>query len=64
MSLGGTGPRPIKGLDRAIRSARWMDNQAALKFTHNPQDGLTAIDFTGYPYGTNLVVRVAEIELH
>ena len=64
VSLGGTGPRPIKGLDRAIRSARWMDNQEALKFTHNPQDGLAAIDFTGYPYGTILVVRVAEIELH
>ena len=39
------------------------DDQEELRFTHNPQDGLAAIDFTDYPYGTNFVVRVTEIEL-
>lgn len=34
-----------------------------MKFTQNTHAGLAAIDLTGYPYGTNLVVRVAEFEL-
>ena len=59
---GGTGPRAIKGLDRPIRRVCWMDNQEELRFTQETGTGLAAIDFTGYPYGVNLVVRVAEIE--
>jgi alpha-L-fucosidase len=59
---GGTGPRAIRNLDRPVLRARWMDNGEELKFTQNTGAGLAAIDFTGYPYGTNLVVRVAEID--
>lgn len=58
---GAIGPRAIKGLDRPIRSVRWMDNQEVLKFAQG--GGLATIDFTGYPYGSNLVVRVAHLEM-
>jgi len=40
---------------------RWLDNDEALTFTQHPEQGYAAINLTGYPYGTNLVVRVAEI---
>lgn len=56
---GGAGPRAISGLDVKIKSARWLDNGEKLKVTQT--DALAAIDLTGYPYGSNLVVRVAEL---
>ena len=40
-----------------------MDNGEELVFAQNAAAGLATVNFTGYPYGTNLVVRVAEIEL-
>ncbi len=63
VSFGGSGPRSLKGLQRRIQSVRWMDNREELAFTQNSKDGIAAINFTGYPYGSNLVVRVAEITL-
>ena len=44
-----------------IKSVKWTDNGEELQFK---QDGDTAeIYTTGYPYGTNYVVRVAEAEI-
>lgn len=63
VAAGGTGPRTISGIKRPIKSVRWMDNGESLDFTQNVERGFAAIRLTGYPYGTNLVVRVAEIEL-
>ncbi len=40
-----------------------MDTHKDLRFTQDTGAGLAALDFTGYPYGSNLVVRVAEIDL-
>ena len=63
VGTGGAGPRAIKGLQQPIKSVTWLDNGESLAFTQNLAQEIAAIDCTGYPYGTNLVVRVAEIEV-
>lgn len=63
VSVGGAGPRAAQGLNQPIRHVRWLDNGETLAFAQNPAAGVATVNFTGYPYGTNLVVRVAEIEL-
>lgn len=60
---GGSGPRAMSQLPMPIRGARWLDNNESLKWTQDAAAGLAALDCTGYPYGSNLVVRVAEITL-
>ncbi|MDZ4198711.1 MAG: alpha-L-fucosidase [Kiritimatiellia bacterium] len=56
---GRIGPRAIGGWDRPVKEAHWMDSGETLK-TEVSGNRLT-LDCTGYPYGTDLVVRVAEI---
>jgi len=56
------GPRAIEGLDRPIVQARWMDSGEVLDVVQDTDTGLAAINTTGYPYGMNTVVRVAELE--
>lgn len=63
VSVGGAGPRAAQGIKHPIRQARWLDNGEELAFAQNPEAGVATVHFTGYPYGTNLVVRVAELEL-
>jgi alpha-L-fucosidase len=58
---GGTGPRSLSNLKTPVAGARWLDNGQELPWTQNVEAGIAAIDCTGYPYGTNLVVRVAEL---
>lgn len=53
------GPHTVKGLDRAVKSVRWMDNGEPLKFAQSGE--LFTFDATNFPYGEDLVVRVAEI---
>jgi alpha-L-fucosidase len=62
---GATGPglRTIKGLKSKIKSARWIDNNESLTFAQSAKTGDSLVHLTGYPYGTNLVVRVAEIDV-
>ena len=55
----GPGPRALLGLPRAVASARWIDNGEQIGVTQNGP--LAAVNCTGYGYGTNLVVRVAEL---
>jgi len=62
ISIGGVGPRAACGLNHAVRVVRWLDNQEELAFAQNAGAGILTVNFTGYPYGSNLVVRVAEIE--
>ena len=57
----GAGPRAFRGLESAVSGVRWVDNQEELAFTH--ASGLLCIDATGYPYGVDRVVRVAEVDL-
>jgi alpha-L-fucosidase len=62
VSGGQGGVRALSGLKTAIRSARWLDNEENLAFTQDAKTGLFALDCTPYPYGTQLVVRVAELD--
>lgn len=56
----GNGPHKFTGISgRKVKSVHWTDNGEELQFTSG--DGALTIEATGYPYGTNLVVRVAEV---
>ena len=58
---GGAGEKLFTGVNGKIKSGRWTDNGEELSFA---QDGGTVkINCSGYPYGTNLVVRVAEADM-
>lgn len=58
---GGEGIRVFSGVRGKAASVRWTDCEEKLEFA---QEGdRLRVACTGYPYGTNLVVRVAEVEL-
>lgn len=61
--LGGEGdnPKSFTGVKRVINKIEWMDNKEELKFIQDEKTGLLTINATGYPYGTDLVVRVAKV---
>jgi alpha-L-fucosidase len=59
---GGTGPRAFTGVSGDVSSVRWLDNDEELSFTQDAESGLLCFDATGYPYGVNLVVRVARLD--
>ncbi len=63
LNLGGGSVRNFAGVWEDVRSIRWMDNGEELSFSRIPDSGILTLNATGYPYGTNLVVRVAEVEL-
>lgn len=56
----GVAVRTIRGLDRPIRKARWLDLDEQLDVSAVSDDAV-AITLTGFPYGKDLVVRVAEL---
>ncbi|MBQ7670014.1 MAG: alpha-L-fucosidase [Clostridia bacterium] len=56
----GLGPKNFDRVLKTAKSVRWTDNGEELSFTQD-REHLT-IDATGYPYGKNFVVRVAEVE--
>ncbi|MCF6175392.1 MAG: alpha-L-fucosidase [Victivallaceae bacterium] len=64
VSIGGNGNgmRSFSNLKKQAVSVRWLDSGESLKFTSSSNAGLLTIDATGFPYGTNLVVRVAEVK--
>jgi alpha-L-fucosidase len=55
--------RAVRGVRAKVRSVRWLDNRERLAFSQNRDAGLLALDLTPFPYGSHLVVRVAEIAL-
>ncbi len=57
---GGVGPRVFSNVKEAVDNIRWIDNGEDLAYTHNQDNGLFSFNATGYPYGSNLVVRLAE----
>jgi alpha-L-fucosidase len=57
----GPGKRVFSGVERAYGSAAWMDNGETLKLEHDPAGKKLTLHATGYPYGTNTVVRVARL---
>ena len=58
---GGAGDKLFTGVKGKIKSVKWTDNGESLAFTQDGEN--VTIDCTGYPYGTNLVVRIAEAEM-
>ena len=59
----GAGCRAFLNFNCPVKSVRWLDNNEPLAFAGNSGEGLLTINATNYPYGSNLVVRVAEVEL-
>lgn len=58
---GADGPRVIKGITGSVAHVRWIDTGEDLHFSQCERGDMLTIDLTGYPYGRNAVVRVAEI---
>ena len=56
------GPRPIAGIDTPLKTARWLDNDEPLDLHCGDAPGEWQLNCTAYPYGSNLVVRVAKLE--
>ena len=50
-------PRTFSGIEGKITNLRWMDNDRPLE--HTQMSGTLMMHASGYPYGTNMVVRVA-----
>ena len=59
-SARGPGPRRFTGVGEELARAVWMDNSEELKVERDAQGSLI-LHTTGYPYGTNTVVRVARL---
>lgn len=59
----GNGPRVFSEFNKKVKSVKWLDNNEELAFAGDADAGLLTINATGYPYGANLVVRVAEVEV-
>ena len=58
---GGNGPRSVVGLDSPVRAVRWLDNDEPGRFIQSEDRSLLTLDCTGYDYGTDCVVRVAQL---
>lgn len=59
---GSPGLRTVRNLPGKIVSASWLDNQLPLDYIQS-DNGFAAVNFSGYDYGKQYVVRVAKIEL-
>lgn len=58
---GGAGEKTFEGVPGRVKSVRWSDSGEELSFRQ--EGGRVTVVCTGYPYGKNLVVRVAEAEM-
>lgn len=61
LQKGGNGPRGVDGFPARIKSVRWLDDDEKGRFTQSPDGSLLTLDCTGYNYGYDMVVRVAEL---
>ncbi len=57
----GAGKRIFKGVDQKYGSAIWLDNGQQLSSEYDNSSAQLTLDTTGYPYGTNTVVRIAKM---
>ena len=55
------GLRTFRGVADKIKRICWLDNGKEIGFKQTEDECL--LDCNGYPYGTDLVVRIAEAEL-
>ena len=58
---GRAGEKEFVGVPGKISGLHWVDNDEVLEFKQD--GGNVTMNCTGYPYGVNLVVRVAEADL-
>lgn len=56
----GAGWREFTGIEKDVSKAVWLDNSEELKFERGA-NGTLRLKATGFPYGTNTVVRVARL---
>ncbi len=63
VSDGGIGPRTFTGLKKKVKSIKWLDSNEEMDFLQNAEADLFSFYATGYPYGVDLVVRVAAAEV-
>jgi hypothetical protein len=57
----GAGPRTFQGIRSKVSMAKWMDNDQPLQFEQDLDAGTLTVKCTGFPYGTNTVVRVVKL---
>jgi len=57
----GAGPRTFTGVKKKVTAAQWVDNGQALKFQQDLDAGTLTVHCTGFPYGTNTVVRLVKL---
>lgn len=62
-SSGSLGVRAFSGIQDKVKSVRWMDNDEELHFIQDTEVGMFSLFASGYPYGVDTVVRVAEASL-
>lgn len=53
--------RTASGLEGEVKSVQWVDNDEPLQFSQ--AGNKLSVEMTGYPYGTDWVVRVADIKV-
>lgn len=58
---GAAGEKSFTGVKGTISNLHWVDNNEALDFRQD--ENSFVMNATGYPYGTSLVVRVAEADI-
>lgn len=56
----GLGPKNFDRVKGKVKSVKWTDNGENLEFSQDSEH--LTVKVTGYPYGHNFVVRVAEVE--
>jgi len=55
-------PAVFGGITGPVKRVSWMDNNETLSFSQNAECGALRVQTTPYPYGTNLVVRIARVD--
>lgn len=54
-------PRTFTGIKDKVTSIKWLDNGRELTFVQDVEKNIFTFQPTGYEYGCNMVVRVAEL---
>ena len=58
---GGVGAKIFENVSKKVKSIKWVDNGEELSIIQDLNHNYLSVFATGYPYGVDLVVRVAEV---
>lgn len=58
----GAGARKFSGVAQRFKEAKWLDNGETLKMDYDGGNNQLTLHATGYPYGTNTVIRIAHLK--